>query len=197
MVWARSADGVIGADGALPWHLPEDLRLFRALTLGATVVMGRRTWESLPPRVRPLPGRRNVVLSSTLDPRDAGVPVARAVEEVLALDGDVWVIGGGGVYAAFLPHAAEVVVTEVDARPAGDTWAPELDDAWRAACRVPGSGWARSATGLRFRVTLWRRGAVGPGPDPRDAGPVAAVLAEQHAAWADPGRSAGGVGTGR
>jgi dihydrofolate reductase len=189
MVWAEAAGGVIGADGALPWHLPEDLRLFRALTLGSTVVMGRRTWESLPPRYRPLPGRRNVVLSTTLDPADAGVQVARSVADVLALAGDVWVIGGGGVYAALLPHADEVVVTEVDAQPPGDTWAPRLDAAWVPGARGPATGWAESTTGLRFRVSSRRRGG-------RPAGPVARVLAEESAAWTRAGRS-GGVGAGR
>ena len=190
MVWARSRDGVIGADGALPWHLPEDLRLFRALTLGSTVVMGRRTWESLPPRFRPLPGRRNVVLSSSLDPAEAGVDVARSVEDVLASGGDLWVIGGGAVYAAFLPHAAEVVVTEVDVRPAGDTVAPELGPEWRPGHRLPGAGWAESSGGLRFRVLLWQRPGAAPGPVP-------AVLAEQHATWAAAGRPGGGDGPGR
>src|SRR3712207_8987269 len=111
MVWAQGADGVIGSGGALPWHLPEGLRLFRALTLGSTVVMGRRTWESLPPRFRPLPGRRNVVLSTTLDPGAPGAEVVRSVDDVLALPDDLWVIGGGAVYAALLPHADEVVAT--------------------------------------------------------------------------------------
>src|SRR4051794_32513584 len=151
MVWAQAAGGVIGAGGTLPWHLPEDLRLFRALTLGGTVVMGRRTWESLPPRVRPLPGRDNVVLSATLDGADAGVRVCRSVHDVLALDGDVWVIGGGAVYRALLPQAAEVVLTEVDAHLPGDTWAPRLDPGWALGARVPASGWAESSTGLRFR----------------------------------------------
>ena len=116
MIWAQAADGVIGADGALPWHLPEDLRLFRELTIGSTVVMGRRTWESLPARFRPLPGRSNVVLTSTglVGRRRAAGRVASA--EVLGAHGDLWVIGGGAVYAAFLPHADAVVVTEVDAR---------------------------------------------------------------------------------
>ena len=190
LVWAQAAGGVIGADGALPWHLPEDLRLFRALTLGATVVMGRRTWASLPPRVRPLPGRRNVVLSSTLDPADAGVPVARSVADVRALDGDVWVIGGGTVYPAFLPHATEVVVTEVDAELPGDTWAPPLDDGWTEVVRTPASGWAESTSGLRFRVSLRRRGSG-------EAGPVPRVLAEQSAGWAGAGRADGRVGDGR
>jgi dihydrofolate reductase len=194
MVWARSRDGVIGADGALPWHLPEDLRLFRALTRGSTVVMGRRTWESLPPRFRPLPGRRNVVLSTTLDPAETGVEVAASVEEVLATGGELWVIGGGAVYAAFLPHAAEVVVTEVDARPAGDTRAPDLGPDWLPGDRFPPAGWAESAGGLRFRVSLWRRPAAA---GPAAAGPVPAVLAEQHGTWSLAGRSEVPDGAGR
>ena len=185
MVWAQAAGGVIGAGGALPWHLPEDLRLFRVLTVGATVVMGRRTWESLPARFRPLPGRRNVVLSATLDPAEPGAEVVRSVDDVLALPGDLWVIGGGAVYAAFLPHAAEVVVTEVDAEVPGDTWAPPLGEDWELGTRVPGSGWAESTGGLRFRVSQWRRG-------PAAAGDVPDVLAEQLATW-----TRGGVGAGR
>ena len=162
MVWAQAAGGVIGADGGLPWHLPEDLRLFRALTLGATVVMGRRTWESLPPRFRPLPGRRNVVLSSTLDPAEPGAEVVRSVDDVLARDGDLWVIGGGTLYGTFLPHADEVVVTEVDAQVAGDTWAPPLGGEWERARRSPAEGWLPSAAGPAFAVSLWTRGPAAP-----------------------------------
>ncbi|MGY1858415.1 dihydrofolate reductase [Modestobacter sp. SYSU DS0290] len=190
MVWAQTTDGVIGADGALPWHLPEDLGLFKALTLGSTVVMGRRTWESLPPRYRPLPGRSNLVLSGTLDPAEIGVPVARSVAEVLARGDDLWVIGGGTVYAAFLPHATEVVVTEVDARLPGDTWAPPLGPEWGPDAQAPAAGWATSAGGLRFRVSSRRRG-------PSSTGPVPAVLAEHARQWAASGRSDGGVGAGR
>jgi len=191
MVWAQAAGGVIGADGALPWHLPEDLRLFRALTVGSTVVMGRRTWESLPAAVRPLPGRRNVVLSSTLEGATAGVEVVRSVPEVLALDGgDRWVIGGGGVYAALLPHADEVVVTEIDVEVPGDTWAPRLDPGWELGVRVPGTGWSESASGLRFRAAQWRRAPGAPGPVP-------GILAEHGEKWAGAGRSGSGVGAGR
>jgi dihydrofolate reductase len=176
LVWAQGDGGVIGADGELPWHLPEDLRLFRALTVGATVVMGRRTWESLPPRVRPLPGRRNVVLSSTLESAGEGVRVARSAEEVAATDGDVWVIGGGSVYAAFLLRAAAAVVTEVDVRVPGDTWAPALPaDEWVAAART---GWLTSTTGLRYRVTLSRRRSE---PDGEATEGPAAVLARWSA----------------
>jgi dihydrofolate reductase len=185
LVWAQATGGVIGAGGALPWHLPEDLRLFRALTLGSTVVMGRRTWESLPPRSRPLPGRRNVVLSTTLDPATPGAEVVHSVHDLLAPTDDLWVIGGGAVYAAFLPHADEVVLTEVETDVPGDTWAPALGGDWQLGTRVPGTGWAGSAGGLRFRVSHWRRGSAGPGPVP-------GVLAEHAGTWTH-----GGVGAGR
>jgi dihydrofolate reductase len=96
LVWAQSAGGVLGMDGRLPWHLPEDLRRFRELTLGSTVVMGRRTWESLPARVRPLPGRKNVVLTRQADYVAPGAEVVTSLENVLTLD--AWVIGGAEVY---------------------------------------------------------------------------------------------------
>ena len=185
MVWAQADGGVIGAGGGLPWHLPEDLRLFRALTLGSTVVMGRRTWESLPPRFRPLPGRRNVVLSATMDADDHGVQVVRSVDEVLGLPEDVWVMGGGALYGALLPHAAEVVVTEVDTQVPGDTWAPRLGPEWVLDTRVPTARWSESSTGLRFRVSLWRRGGTASSGASR-------ILAEQSGEW-----SGGGVGAGR
>nr|WP_204331477.1 dihydrofolate reductase [Geodermatophilus sabuli] len=169
MVWAQTPDRVIGRDGGLPWHLPEDLALFRDLTTGSTVVMGRRTWESLPERFRPLPGRANVVLTS--DPAWDGQGARRAgsVAEVLGQrDGALWVIGGGRVYAAFLPHADRVVVTQVDVRVDGDTWAPELGPEWQPVSRDPASGWSTSRTGLRYVVSEFRRdlrdGAAPAGP---------------------------------
>jgi dihydrofolate reductase len=143
MVWAQARDGVIGADGGLPWHLPEDLVLFRRLTMGSTVVMGRRTWESLPDRFRPLPGRANVVLTA-----DRGWSAT------------FWVIGGGAVYAAFLPHADRLVVTDVDTQVDGDTWAPVLADGWVRASRTPADGWSVSSTGLRFTVSEYARSAA-------------------------------------
>lgn len=153
MVWAQAHGGVIGAAGGLPWHLPEDLALFRRLTTGSTVVMGRRTWESLPERFRPLPGRTNVVLTTDRGWSAPGAHPAGSVAEVLAEHGSFWVIGGGAVYAAFLPHAQELVVTEVDTRVDGDTWAPVLDDGWRLDARTPPEGWTTSASGLRFAVS--------------------------------------------
>ena len=162
MVWAQARGGVIGADGSLPWHLPEDLALFRRLTMGSTVVMGRRTWDSLPDRFRPLPGRTNVVLTS--DPRWSadGARPAASVEQVVAEHGSFWVIGGGAVYAAFLRHADRLVVTDVDTLVAGDTWAPTLDDGWVRTSRTPAEGWAVSpSAGLGYAVREYVRRAVG------------------------------------
>ncbi len=158
LIWAQARDRVIGAAGGIPWHLPEDLAHFKTLTLGATVVMGRTTWESLPQRFRPLPGRRNVVLSRQPGWEAEGAEVAASLEDALALvDGDVWVVGGGAVYRKALPLAARAVVTDVDAAFVGDTFAPELDNAWRVAAREPASGWERSSTGLNYRITTYEK----------------------------------------
>jgi dihydrofolate reductase len=161
LIWAQARGGVIGAAGALPWHLPEDLALFRRLTLGSTVVMGRRTWESLPERFRPLPGRTNVVLTSDRAWSANGARPVASVEQVLAEHESFWVIGGGAVYAAFLPHADRLVVTEVDTLVEGDTWAPPLDGSWVRASRTPAEGWSVSSTPeLRFAVSEYARCAA-------------------------------------
>ncbi len=157
LIWAQARGGVIGADGGLPWHLPEDLKLFRATTTGSTVVMGRRTWESLPERFRPLPGRTNVVLTSDRAWTAGGAQAAASVEQVLAEHGSIWVIGGGEVYAAFLPHADRLVVTDVDTLVEGDAWAPALDDGWQLAERTPADGWTTSSSGLSFAVSEYVR----------------------------------------
>ncbi len=163
MMWAQAHDRVIGSDGGLPWHLPEDLALFRRLTTGSTVVMGRRTWESLPGRFRPLPGRTNVVLTTDRAWAANGARAVASVAEVLSSYEDVWVIGGGAVYAAFLPYAHRVVVTDVDLKVEGDTWAPVLDAGWRRTARTPAEGWSTSASsGLRYAVSEYGRESVRP-----------------------------------
>jgi dihydrofolate reductase len=168
LVWAQAANGVIGADGTLPWHLPEDLARFRELTLGSTVVMGRATWDSLPDRVRPLPGRRNVVLTRRTGWQAPGAVVATSLEEALAgAPGDVWVIGGGSVYRAALPMADRLVVTELAGAFAGDTYAPELGSDWQVRRREPAEGWARSRTGLEFRVVSYVPAQAPSGRDAR------------------------------
>jgi dihydrofolate reductase len=161
LIWAQARDGVIGADGALPWHLPEDLKLFRERTTGSAVVMGRRTWESLPDRFRPLPGRINVVLTSDPGWAADGAQRAGSVDEVLEGNESVWVIGGGAVYAAFLPHADRLVVTDVDLLVEGDTWAPALGSDWRRVARTPAEGWSTSSSGLRYAVSEYARGPAG------------------------------------
>jgi dihydrofolate reductase len=139
LIYARAANGTIGRDGALPWHIPADLRRFKALTmgqdgLGRPMIMGRKTFEGFP---KPLPGRRHIVL--TRDPRwrADGAEVARSPDEALALAGDteVAVIGGAQINALFLPRAARVELTEVHADVPGDTMMPPLDASWREVFR--------------------------------------------------------------
>ena len=159
LVWAQDERGVIGREGALPWHLPEDLAHFRALTRGATVVMGRATWESLPERFRPLPGRRNVVLSRQPGYVAPGADVRGSLPDALAdVEGPVWVIGGAQVYAQAQPLADRLVVTEVAVRVDGDALAPELQSRWRRVGSDPEDGYHRSASGLAYRFVEYRAG---------------------------------------
>jgi dihydrofolate reductase len=130
VIAAVARGGMIGRDGGIPWRLPEDLRRFRELTVGHAVVMGRRTWESLPDRFRPLPGRTNIVVTRNRNWSAQGAYRAGAVEEALELLGSepqVFVIGGGEIYAAALPFADELLLTEIDADIAGDTTFPSWD----------------------------------------------------------------------
>lgn len=159
LVWAQGRGGVIGLDGGLPWHLAEDLARFRALTSGHPVIMGRATWQSLPPRFRPLPGRENIVLSR--DPHLAveGATVLPGVEEAVAhvRGREAWVIGGGSVYAATIGRADRLEVTEVDEDVRGDTYAPAVDDSWEVVSRDPAEGWHTGAGGLRYRFVTYLR----------------------------------------
>lgn len=165
LIWAQARGGVIGRDGGMPWHLPEDLARFRSVTGGHPVIMGRRTWESLPPRFRPLPGRRNIVLSRRPDWRAEGAEVADSIEAALATAGDssgsVWGIGGSAVYSALMDRANRLEVTEIDEAIEGDTVAPEIG-AWVVARADPESGWYTSSTGLRYRWTTYRRPPAAP-----------------------------------
>ena len=161
LVWAQTSTGVIGRDGTLPWHIPEDLAHFRELTRGHPVIMGRATWASLPPRFRPLPGRDNIVLTRTPGFEAAGALVAHGVDEALRLvgDRDAWIIGGGEVYRTFLPLAQRVEVTVVSLDVGGDTRAPSLaGGSWRRAGADPDHGWhVSSAGGTRYRFETYLR----------------------------------------
>lgn len=154
LIWAQSTSGIIGRDGGIPWRLPEDLARFKDLTMGHTVVMGRRTWESLPASVRPLPGRKNVVLTRQADYMADGATVLGALDEVRT--DDAWVIGGAEIYHLALPLATHCEVTEVeiDLRPEDDdALAPLLDESW-----VGTSGdWQTSTSGLRYRFHRYLR----------------------------------------
>jgi dihydrofolate reductase len=155
LVVAYARNGVIGRDGGLPWHLPSDLRHFRELTTGGTIVMGRKTYESIPARFRPLPDRRNIVLSRSDAFRADGVEVqASLVAALEACDGDCFVIGGGATYAEALPLATRVHATEVDADVEGDTLFPALDSAlW--GCVSTGEPVVEN--GFTFRIKTYER----------------------------------------
>ena len=148
LVVAYSRNRVIGRDGGLPWHLPTDLRRFKELTTGGTVVMGRRTWDSIPERFRPLPGRRNIVVSRNgVDAPE----VARSLDEALE-GGDRFVIGGGEIYAQALARADRIHATEVDAVVDGDVLFPELGEEWRAGPRE-----AVTENGHRYEFVTYDR----------------------------------------
>lgn len=138
LIYARSRNGVIGSGGVLPWHLPEDLAHFKRTTIGAPVIMGRKTWDSVPPRFRPLPGRRNVVITRDPGWHQHGAERAATLDEAIALcsGADVaWITGGAEIFRLALPSAHIAVVTEIEADYDGDTLAPQLGDNWRELAR--------------------------------------------------------------
>lgn len=167
MIWAQTVDGVIGHEGTMPWHLPEDMAHFKNTTLGHPVIMGRRTWASIPARFRPFTGRTNIVLTSddatAAEATTAGAAVVRSLQEGLdaaaAAEGseEVWVCGGGEVYAAYEPLADTAVVTVINIDAAGDTRAPLLSDDWTLALSEPSEGWLTAANGTEYRHDLWER----------------------------------------
>lgn len=186
LVWAQARGldgrGAIGRDGDMPWHLPEDLAHFRAATLGSPVVMGRRTWESLPERFRPLPGRENVVVSRSTGYAAPGAAVVPSLEAALSMfpstgsgngtdslpepvEGSeaparICVIGGGQLYRAAMPLATELVVTRIDLEvPDADTFAPEIGPEWRLV--DPGEPRV-AANGLAYHFERYLRQPIDP-----------------------------------
>jgi dihydrofolate reductase len=155
LIWAQSTSGVIGRAGGIPWRLPEDQARFKEVTMGSTVVMGRLTWESLPEKVRPLPGRRNVVLTGQAGYMADGAHVVSTIQDALTED-ITWVIGGEQIYALALPIATRCEVTEVEIdlrREDGDALAPVLDESWMGTARE----WHTSSCGLRYRFFSYVR----------------------------------------
>ena len=147
LIAALARNRVIGRNNAMPWHLPEDLKRFKALTLGHPVIMGRKTWESIIAALgKPLPGRTNIVISRSLVSAPAGSHLAHSLEEALAYchgDEEVFVIGGAEIYALALPHASRLYLTEIDAVIEGDAWFPETASwTFKEIAREPGTGTA-------------------------------------------------------
>ncbi len=156
LIYARAANGVIGIHGTLPWHLPEDLAHFKRTTLGCPVIMGRKTWDSLPPKFRPLPGRSNVVVTRQVNWSETGAQPAQNLREALQLCeqiSDVWVIGGAQLYALAEPLATSAVVTEIDKEFEGDAFAPTLGPAWHETAREHHV----AANGLPFSFVTYHR----------------------------------------
>jgi dihydrofolate reductase len=156
LIYARSRNGVIGRDGTMPWHLPEDLAHFKRCTMGAPVLMGRKTWESLPPRFRPLPGRQNIVITRDPGWHAAGADRASTLDEALALCAGAeiaWVTGGAEIFRLAMPRADVAVVTEIDADYEGNVFAPELGAGWREVARESHV----SKTGLPYSFVTYRR----------------------------------------
>jgi len=156
LIFARARNGVIGHNNTLPWHLPEDLAHFKATTLGQPVIMGRKTWDSLPVKFRPLPGRMNMVVTRQTDWHSDGAHVVHSVDEALQAcptEAQPWVIGGAELYRLAMPLATRVVVTEIDADYEGDAFAPELDAAWQEASRTTHV----AGNGLHYSLVNWVR----------------------------------------
>lgn len=141
LIMARAANGTIGRDGAMPWHLPVDLKRFKSLTMGKPMIMGRKTFASLPGI---LPGRRHIVLTRTAGWQAEGAEVASSADEALALagSGEVAVIGGAEVYRLFEPLAERIELTQLEAEHAGDTAIDPPGADWVEVAREPHDGFA-------------------------------------------------------
>lgn len=171
LIWAQSRDGVIGRDGGMPWHAPEDMAHFKATTMGHPVIMGRRTWDSIPPRFRPFEGRTTIVLTQDAEAATAidreWALVAPDLDAALFLARDaegsdiIWIVGGGTVYAQAAPRAdlASVTVFDLDV-PDGDTHAPALPAGMELISAVPAEdAFAASERGPAYRFETWVRTA--------------------------------------
>lgn len=164
LIWAEARGGVIGKGGTMPWHLPEDLAHFKRTTLGAPVIMGRRTWESLPDLVRPLPGRTNIVVTRNRDYAAPGALVTPSIAAGLAAadeategapDPIIWNIGGAELFRAAMGIASELAVTRIQADiEGGDTFAPQIGPEWQLSSRGEVQ---RSKGGLEFFIERWER----------------------------------------
>ena len=153
LIWAEAEGGVIGAAGGMPWHVPEDLAHFKEITLGDPVIMGRRTWESLPERFRPLPGRENIVITRQQDWAAEGVRRAADIDEAVRGLDRMWFIGGSDIFRQVIGHADRLEVTELELKVDGDAFAPSREG-WRL---VDEGEWETSRTGIGYRFLGYER----------------------------------------
>jgi len=153
LIWAQANNGVIGAGGGMPWHVPEDLAHFKEVTFGAPVIMGRRTWDSLPERFRPLPDRENIVITRSQDWAADGARRAAGIEDAVRGHERVWVIGGAEIFRQVIGDADRLEVTELDIDVDGDAFAPSVEG-WRLADE---GEWQTSRTGVRYRFLGYER----------------------------------------
>ncbi len=161
LIWAQGRNRVIGQNGTMPWHLPEDLAHLKRSTLGCPVIMGRKTWDSIPAKFQPLPGRTNIVLTRQTDWQASGAQRASDLREALLFCEQlsskpnlVWIIGGAQIYAQAMPLANKAVVTEIEADFEGDSYAPQFDASWRETARQAHV----SSTGLHYSFVTRQRG---------------------------------------
>lgn len=157
LIAAVARNRALGKDGQLLWHLPEDMRYFRETTRGKPVIMGRKTWESLPDAFRPLPGRRNIVISRNPAYAPPGATLAGSLEEAARLtqdDAEVFIIGGAEIYRQALPLAQRLYLTEVTQDFAADAFFPEFSDReWKEISRSE----QKSGSGLEFTFAVYQR----------------------------------------
>ena len=153
LIVAMAKNRIIGANGKIPWHLPNELQLFKSVTMGHHIIMGRKTYESIN---RLLPGRTTVIVTRQKDYAVAGAKIAHTLDEAVALcagDSEIFIIGGGELYRAALPKADRIYLTVVDAEPAGDTKMPEFDATqWRVHSTQRYSKDDRHAHDYRFEI---------------------------------------------
>lgn len=153
LIWAEADGGVIGAEGGMPWHVPEDLAHFREVTMGEPVIMGRKTWDSLLERFRPLPGRENIVITRSQDWAADGARRAATLPDAVRGRDRVWIIGGAEIFAQVIAEADRLEITEIDLTVDGDVFAPGRDG-WRL---VSEGEWQTSSAGIRYRFLRYER----------------------------------------
>ena len=165
MIWAQARNRAIGKNNTVPWHVPEDLAFFKRVTHGRPVLMGRKTWESLDAKYRPLPGRTNVVITRQEGYVADGAVVVSSIDDAIATLANttdvMWVIGGGQIYTDAMPLADFVVMTHLDIDvPDADAFAPAIPLGWNIASVDPTRGWTESTSGIPYRFMVYTRPGV-------------------------------------